>query len=387
MSVAQSIRLQTTILTTGSFYTAKLMVGAHGAPMEVILDTGSAVLAVDGAAFDPVAGGCTTTTLLQQAQYLSGASVCAVVRGPVALGDAVLGDAAPVQLSNANIGVTYGDGGVFGRASGIWGLAYQTLDAALQMPADTWQSKYDTSQMNLGSARDISPLLDQLTAAGLLGQQFAFRINRAMPRMALADASTDPLNTGLFVAGGGMECDDLHNGAFSAIAVVHEQYYNVNLLDVRVGSGPPIAVQSPPAGSSALSTAVVDSGTPDLLLDQTLYEAVIDAFRAIDPEYAAALLRQSQAGEDQAALKLSAWPNLVLTFEANGGAAATVTITPTAYWQEDAAPGRAVAMLAGDGHRLGGQSILGLPFFAGQYVVFDRSAANGRGFVAVAPGA
>lgn len=381
--MAQSIRLPTTILTTGSYYTAKLMLGAAGAVAEVILDTGSAILAVDGSAFDPVAGGCETTALMQQAQYLSGTTLCAVVTGAVALGDG-----APIQLPSANIGVTYGGADVFGKAAGIWGLAYQKLDAALQMPADTWQAKYNASEIGLGVSSDISPLFDQLTAAGLLGEQFAFRIDRALPRLALPDPTTDPLNAGLFVAGGGLECDDLHNGPFSSIAVVAETYYNVNLISVQVGQAPSIAVQPPPAGSSAVSTAFVDSGMSNLLLDQTLFEAVVAALQALDPNYAAAVMRQAQGGEAQAALNLAAWPDLVLTFQADGGGVAAITIPPTAYWQEDAAgPGLAVVMLAGDGYSFGGQSVLGLPFFAGNYVVFDRSAPNGRGVVAVAPGA
>jgi Eukaryotic aspartyl protease len=379
----QSIRLPATILTTGSYYTARLGFGAAGVTAELILDTGSAVLAVDGAAFDPVAGGCTTTTLMQQAQYLSGTSLCAVVTGAV-----TLGDGAPVQIQDANIGVTYGGAGVFGSAGGVWGLAYQGLDAALQMPADTWASKYDASEISLGSPRDIAPLFDQLTAEGLLGRQFAFRINRAMPRQALADPATDPLNAGLFVAGGGMECDDLHSGPFSAIAVVHETYYNVNLLSVQVGDAPPIAVQPPPAGSSAASTAFVDSGMPNLMLDQGLFNAVAAALQAVNPSYAAAVARQAAGGEDQAVLNLAAWPQLVFNFQAADGGVTSVTVGPTAYWQEDAAgPGRAVVMLVGDGYRFGGQSVLGLPFFAGNYVVFDRTALDGRGAVAVAPGA
>jgi hypothetical protein len=380
--VPQSIRLPATILTTGDYYTAKLGFGSAGAVAEVILDTGSAMLAVDGTAFDPVAGGCTMTTLMQQAQYLSGTSLCAVVTGAVTLGDGAL-----VQIPDANIGVTYGGGGVFGSAAGIWGLAYQGLDAALQMPADTWAAKYDASEISLGAPRDIAPLFDQLTAAGLLGRQFAFRINRVLPRQALADPAADPLNTGLFVAGGGLECDDLRSGPFSMIAVVHETYYNVNLLSVQVGQAPPIAVQPPPAGSSAVSTAFVDSGMPNLMLAQTLFDAVMAALQALNPSYAAAVARKATGGEDQAALNLAAWPDLVFSFQADGGGVTSVTVGSTAYWQEDAAgPGRAVVMLSGDGYRFGGQSILGLPFFAGNYVVFDRSAPDGRGVVAVAPG-
>jgi hypothetical protein len=381
--MAQSVRLLTTILVTGDCHTAKLQLGSAGAVTDVVLDTGSAILAIDGAVFDPVAGGCTTTRLLQQAQYSSVAALCAVVNGAVALGDG-----APIQLAGANIGVTYGDAGVFGRAGGIWGLAYQALAGALLMPVDTWQAKYHTSDIGLGTASDLSPLFDQLSAAGLTGLQFAFRINRAMPSLAQADPSADPSNAGLFVAGGGMECDDLHNGPFASIAVVHEHYYNVNLISVQVGQQPPVAVQPPPAGSNAISTAYPDSGMTKLKLDQTLFDGIVAALQAIDPDFAAAVMRQDPAGEDQAALNLPAWPDLVFTFEADGGGVTSMTIPPAAYWQEDAAgPGRAVVMMVGDEYYYGGQSILGLPFFVGNYVVFDRSAPNGRGVVAVAPGA
>jgi hypothetical protein len=381
--VPQPIRLPTTIVTTENYYTAKLAFGAAADAAEVILDTGSAMLAVDGTAFDPVAGGCTTTRLIQQAQYLSGTVLGAVVTGRV-----TLGEGAGVGIANANIAVTYGGGGVFGKAGGIWGLAYTGLDAALRMPADTWAAKYDASEIGLGAPCDIAPLFDQLTAAGLLGRQFAFRIHRALPRQALENPTADPLNTGVFVAGGGYDCADLHKGPFSAIAIVHETYFNVNLLSVQVGQTPPIAVQPPPPGSSAASTAFIDSGMPNLMLAQSLFDAVLATLQGLNPSYADAVGRQAAAGEDQAALNLPAWPDLVFRFQADGGGVASVTVGPTAYWQEDAAgPGRAVVMLAGDGYRFGGQSVLGLPFFAGNYVVFDRSAPDGRGVVAVAAGA
>lgn len=378
-----SVRMPTTLLVTGGYYTAELAFGAAGLSAPVILDTGSSMLALDGAIFDPVGAGCKTTTLMQQAQYLSGTSLCAVVTGAVTLGDGTA-----VQIPDANIGVTYGGAGVFGGASGVWGLAYRELDAALQMPADTWAAKYDASEIRLGAARDIAPLFDQLTTAGLLGRQFAFRLNRALPRLALADPAADPLNTGVFVAGGGLECDDLHSGPFSALAVVHESYFNVDLLSIQVGQSAPIQVQPPPPGSKAPSTAFIDSGMPNLMLSQNLFKTVIAALRGIDPVYADAVERQAAGGEDQAALNLARWPDLLFGFRAHDGGSASVSVGAKAYWQEDAAgPGRAVCMLAGDGYRFGGQSVLGLPFFAGNYVVFDRSSADGRGTVAVAFGA
>jgi hypothetical protein len=381
--VPQSIRLPATILTTGNCYTAKIAFGAAGILVDVILDTGSAMLAVDGSAFDPVVGQCKTTVLVQRARYLSGTCLCAVMSGAV-----TLDPGAPAQLKDANIGVSYGVGGVFGKAGGIWGLAFEPLNGAFQMPADTWATKYETDEIEGGTSRDIAPLFDQLTKADILGEQFAFRINRALPRQASPDATNDPLNIGIFVAGGGMECDDLKNGPFRTIAIVSRSYYNVNLLSVQVGTRPLIVVERPIVGSSAASTAFIDSGMPNLMLDQGLFTQVMEAFEALSPNFAAAVRRQASAGEEQSALNLAAWPDLIFTFEAPDGGQTSIVVQPTAYWQEDAAgAGQAVVVLSGDDYRFGGQSVLGLPFFAGKYVVFDRSAPDGRAMVAVAPGA
>jgi hypothetical protein len=380
--MAQSIRLPTTILSAHGYHTARILLGDGLAAADVVLDTGSGMLLVKGAALDPVASGCTTTSLLQQAQYASGDSaVCAVVTGAVALGDG-----ASIELAAANIGVVYEGKPDLGTAAGIWGLAYPAKDTALRMPADTWLTKYASTDLGAGAPSQITPLFDQLIAAGLSAPKFAFRLNRALQRQATADPASDPLNAGLFVVGGGMECADLHNGPFSPIAVTHETFYNVNLLSVQVGLAAPIPVQSP-FSSTAVSTAFVDSGMQNLQLDQSLFEAVVTALRALNPAFANALDQSGPGGADQQALNLTAWPDLVFTFEAADGGETSVTIPPTAYWQEDAAgKGRAVPMLTGDQGLFGGQSVLGLPLFVGKYVVFDRSVP-GKGVVAVAPAA
>lgn len=381
--MAQPIRLPTTILSARGYHTARILLGASLTAADVVLDTGSGMLVVKRAALDPAASGCTTTNLLQQSQYASGDSVvCAVVTGAVALGDG-----ASIELAADNIGVVYDGNPDLGTAAGIWGLAYPAKDTALQMPADTWLTKYAPTDLGGGAPRVVAPLFDQLTAAGLLPPKFAFRLNRALQRQALADPATDPLNAGLFVAGGGMECDDLHNGPFSAIAVTHESFFNVNLLSVQVGASAPIQVEPPFPGSSAVSTAFVDSGMQNLQLDQSLFEAVVTDLRALNPAFADAVEGSGPGGADQKTLNLATWPDLVFAFEAADGGVTSVTIPPTAYWQEDAAgKGRAVLMLAGDQGMFGGQSVLGLPFFVGKYVVFDRSIP-GKGVVAVAPAA
>jgi hypothetical protein len=59
-----------------------------------------------------------------------------------------------------------------------------------------------------------------------------------------------------------------------------------------------------------------------------------------------------------------------------------VAVAPSDYWQFDAAgKGNALAVISGDNGRMGGQSILGLPIFSNNYVVFDRTQSNGQGVI------
>jgi len=240
----------------------------------------------------------------------------------------------------------------------------------------------------LGQACDLVPLLDQLQDGGLTQLCFALRVQRALACRATASPQTDPLNQGLLVLGGGAECTDLYSGALVNIAVLDGNHYNVNLTGLQVGTQPAFAVQGVAPGSSLASNAVVDSGVRSLTLYQTAYNSVLDSFGAIDPGFKAALTQGAIGGGsscDQTTLDLSVWPPMRLMFQAPDGSRSVVTIGPEDYWQFDAyAAGQATAMMCGDDGYLGGQSLLGLPLFCGNYVIFDRTAANGHGVVRIA---
>ena len=344
----------------------------------MLLDTGSGVLAVDGGFYDPGNDAdATTTKLLQVVSYGSAAFVGAVVRTSIRFGNA-----AGITLQGANLAVTYdGRRQTFGAAQGIVGLAYRALDSAFLMPADTWQTEYDADQVSLGQPADLDPYLDQLAAQGLSALKFAFSIHRSTPTVA-ADHSP---NQGLFVLGGGAECSDLYTGALASIAVVHEQFFNVALRSIQIGNQPSIAVPPIAPGRTALSNAVIDSGTEALRLDQGLYTQVLAAFSAVDPNFASQLQAHAfdrGGGCDQSQLTLPRWPNLQFTFQGSDGTPTAITVHPGDYWQCDAGtPGRATAMICGDRGAGGGQSILGLPLMTSRFVAFDRTASNGHGAI------
>ncbi len=378
------IRLPISNSITGEQYAAILNVGANAKPVRFLLDTGSSAFAIGGNVYDPASDpNAKTTNFLQVIYYQSGSFTGGVVKTSVSATDAATGQA--VDLSGVNLAVAYDQRpDNFSNADGILGLAYQVLDNAYSMPADTWKNQYYASQIGLGQPCDIDPFFDQLSQTGLIAKKFAFRTNRSLTSARQADPSADPLNAGTFVLGGGEECADLYEGAFVTIAVMHEQYYNVNLTSVQVGDHPAIAVRGVAPGSTAASNAMIDSGSPILMFDRDLFSQVLAAFGAIDAAFPNALGKYASgaAGCDQTTLDLTRWPPLTLGFQDSTGSTGILTVAPQDYWQFDAAgQGLAVAVIGGDGGMLGGMSSLGLPIFSGRYVVFDRTASSGHGVI------
>ena len=385
--MAEIIRVPIDIALTDGNYTAAITVGAKQQTLNVILDTGSSMLVVDGAIFDPDGDtSVTPTQLCQTAQFASGNFMAAVMQGAVGL-PTVPGEQA-ATLPNANLAVAYDNPpGTFGQADGIMGLGFAALNNAYRMPANTWQNKYTAAQLNPGPATPLPTFVDQWVAAQRVANKFAFAVDRSTARQALEDPASDPVNKGLFVLGGGAECDDLYTGPFSEVAIVHETYYNANLTAIRVGDQsmdvPPIA-----AGAKALSNAIIDSGTTNLMLDQTVYDRLIALFRTVNPDLAQALVTyapNSGRGVDQSQIDLTRWPPISFVMQGTAGNPAAITVQPKDYWQFDTGQaGNASPVLVGDGGVFGGQSNLGLPLFAGHFVVFDRTGGSGRGVVGFA---
>jgi Eukaryotic aspartyl protease len=367
----------------GSDYTGEILVGASHKKMNVTLDTGSSTLAVNGKDFNPTADrGTTTTNIAQEVQYGSGSWVGAIVRTSVGLPDAV-------ALKSVNVAVTYQESAnMFGNAQGIWGLAYEKLNNSYLMPANTWKHKYDADRIVTGKEADLDPYFDQLEEAGIVANKFAFYTKRSIISAATDDPSTDPLNQGVFVIGGGEEENEFYTGNFTQVAVLDDIYYNTNLLSVQVGNEPPIPVPPLPAGSPDPSNSIVDSGTNSLVIDQTLFDKILASFGAINAEFPTMLQNYALSagqGVDQTQIDLSAWPDLTLSLQGTDGLPVTLTVTAGNYWQFDAGEqGLAIANIFGDGGQMGGMSILGLPLFNEYYTVFDRTLAGGRGVISFA---
>ena len=144
----------------------------HRQPEETgqrILDTGSSTLAVDGKVYDPTKDKTATITdLAQEVGYADGSSwVGAVVTTEIKAG------AATLPKTNAAIAY-HSSGNMFGKSSGILGLAYTKLNNAFTMPGPTIPPKYTYNQIQSGKVTYVEPYFTQLESAGLVANKFAF---------------------------------------------------------------------------------------------------------------------------------------------------------------------------------------------------------------------
>jgi hypothetical protein len=375
----QILKIPITNALTGSIYTGLISIGDN-IKLNVILDTGSSTLAVDGRAFDPTQQpSAKTTRIAQEISYGANSWVGAVIETAVALPPSVI-------LENAKVAVTYHESPkIFGNAQGIWGLAYKALNRAFLMPANAWDNKYGPDQIKIGRPIRMDTFFCQLNRAGIVANEFAFYTKRSLVRAAAgaSDRTTDPMNQGILVIGGGKEATELYEGTFTSLAVLDDTCFDFCLLSVQVGERPPIQVWSP--STRYTSNSVLDSGAELLIMNQALYDRMLLDFHAINAAFAPALATPASVGFDQSKINLQNWPNIQFTFFGADSQPATLTISPCNYWQFDAGEqGKAVATVRGDGGRMGGRSVLGLPLFNEYYTVFEPTRNHGRGVVSFA---
>src|SRR5580692_8277084 len=127
--MANIARIPITNIYMQGDYTGVIYVGPGRKPMNVILDTGSSALALDGKKYKPdAAGGDQTTNLAQTDSYGDGSTwTGAVIKTTLGIGT---GDSS-IILPGGNAAVAYkASGNMFGKSDGILGLAYAALDDA-----------------------------------------------------------------------------------------------------------------------------------------------------------------------------------------------------------------------------------------------------------------
>lgn len=400
-------------------YTAPVYIGSQSCKADLVLDTGSSALALRQSCYQLAED--TEVQLSADFQIMSygaGGWAGSVVKSTLAVGHS---DETQLKATAEFAVIVDEPSHNFYQADGIWGLAYQSLDAVYQAeqfltaqqidPALSWpwptQLLDPTAplsrlrqQLQSCPRRHAEPFFSALQNQQRMTNSFALLTRRAVyhhngeePTSA-ADV-IDPLNKGLLVLGGGEECTELYQGPLSHVCLVHDKYYNTELLQIQLEGCGAFAV--PALDEQDLkaygSNSIFDCGSSFLILETSCYQYLIDELSRLNPDFAVAIdaaleARNSMAGIAMDQLQLNAWPDIVLSLKGEkDGNAGVVTLRVQAkhYWQQNApVQGQAMFLLASQLEGWAKQSILGLPVMNDKFCIFDRSADNGMGVIKVA---
>ncbi|AWV05933.1 pepsin-like aspartic protease [Marilutibacter maris] len=409
------IHLATSLAWAKGAYTVSIAFGSGGRAANLVLDSGSSTLVVLPHAYDPDDDAhLQGTSWAQQVRYGQGSWTGPVVRTRLAFGHG----AHACDVDAAEVSVIEAAAQDFRDADGIFGLAYSGLDTAHDMgavlsargadPALTWPWPFAVDDDDLDTfARllrqqpqvTLLPLFSQLAQQGRVQDRFGMLVRRALVHVLDDSADdptldTDPLNRGIMVLGGGEDAPSLHTGDFQDVRIVHDLYYNANLVAVQVGERPRIAVPplDPQYANRAASNAILDTGSSFLVLETGTHDAIMADLAAIDPRLPALAekfwntFKASQHGVANSEVDALDWPELTFYLEGDDGGEVALTCAPDHYWPRN-------AMYAGESFFLlmpqlpgwPNESILGLPLMADRYCLFDRSADGGLGRVRIAP--
>jgi hypothetical protein len=375
--VSRVARIPITNVYADGAYTGCVLVGPKRKKMNVLLDSGSAVFALDGRKYKPdKAAGDQTTRFAQYMGYADGSHWSGgVIKTTVAVGRA----GHEISAAGINLALaTEQTRGMFGKTDGILGLAYAPLDEAWEMPKDTTATVYSSTKVRSGRYTQITPYLRHLDQRGVVSDIFGFYTLRSCIHTAAKNPAEDPLNKGWMILGGGEQCREFYSGKFQTAKVLAEQWYNTNLKAIIVGDTEALGVhQLPPAGYP--SNSIVDSGTTSIDLGPSLLKAVISRFKPDQQRLMQEALARKKPCVPMDGLSLKRWPELTFILQGLSKTDVVLKVRPQDYWQVHA-PKPGFAMLAlTQGEP--GFAILGLPLMNGYFTIFDGEADNDRGVV------
>ena len=401
-----SLQLPITLAYAKGAYTTRISLGSAGQHAHVLLDSGSSTLAVLPHVYDSERDRSLQATALAQAvTYGAGAWA-----GPVLQSELAFGEGAHARrLPDAQFAVIQTPAPDWRGADGILGLAYRGLDLAPDSsalleaqqtsPALTWPWPFNTdspaaissfkAELHQQPAVTVTPVFSALELEGVVNDKFAMLIQRALVHVtddasSAAALAADPLNQGTLVLGGGEECQSLYEGGFESVQIVHDLYYNAHLAAIRIGNQP--AVPAPPLQaeyeSSYASNAIIDTGSSFLVLQASLYDAVLAAFATHNPALSKLIADFQQRfasghGLPNTRINDADWPDLHFQLQAADGGVVNLRCQASHYWQRNALfAGESFFLLLRQLASWPNQSILGLPLLCGRYCVFDRRSAG-----------
>lgn len=389
-------------------YALDLSIGSENIPVKLLIDTGSSTIA-----FKPdhyVVNNdqhVKTTQIAQCVTYGIGGWAGPVLHSTVTYSNGV----DDYEVENASFSIIENEkGSNFLGLDGILGLAYHHLNKGYNLISYFESNKSETKQsypwpfaeqieqssvdafkkfLQKFPEKDITPIFTAFEEQNISMNKFALYTHRSIvsvPKidMSIEQKEQEPLNKGLFIIGDVEADQDLYSGTSKNVKVVHDAYYNTNLLSVRVDGFEEF--KAPPLDNKHLnsffSNSIVDSGSSYLMLQKDIYQYVVDSFKSIDPDLLTFIEEFKQSQINQTAyrpnsLDLKQWPNLYFTFEGSDEDEVNLCCQPDHYWQMDAlSPGQVFFTLLNQIPKWPNQSLIGLPIISSYFCIFDRSSGD-----------
>ena len=399
--MTRSLRLPITNIFADGGYSVRAHVGAHQQAVHLILDTGSATLALGHAHYHVEKDNYVEFTYYSQSiKYAEGSWHGPVVKTTVHLG--IFGHS--VTLPQTFVAIAKEPNSpeqpCFKKADGIMGLAYQPLNHAYRYCDETKEklSEHDfysallsdsveTEQAELNVDKPIATTLPSyfsyLEQQHITANKFAFWLHRSsiynVDGNCLTAALAHRTNHGLFVVGEPLFHKDLYSPPLLNAKVLHDKFYNVTLKAIEcegVATNAPVLKASDQA--RWCSNAIVDTGATVIGLPESLYDDVMGQIHAcvgnadvlLAPFTAFSLQEQ---GIPLTELDLTKWPTLTFILEGEDGEDIALKLPPEAYWQIHAPSYNLASFKIFPLKHWPNQTILGLPLISQYYTIFDRA--------------
>ena len=293
---------------------------------------------------------------------------------------------------------------------GILGLAYHHLNQAHDL-SDYYKDKGLTNDntfpwifsneiikngfpafkhvLNQYPEKDITPIFTAFEQDYTSLHQFALLTHRAIvyvpsDNMNQEQKNNEALNQGLFIIGDTEKDKEICNGTTQDIKVLHDAYYNTNLLSFQVDGFKEIIAPrlENQYNDSFFTNSIIDSGSSYLMLQNQLYQYFIDSLNKINPKLVKFVNEfnqklQSNTPYTPSDLNLEEWPKIYFTFEGADGNPIELCVNPDHYWQLHAGtPNRVFFTLLKQISGWPNQTVMGLPLISSYLCIFDRSAGT-----------
>jgi hypothetical protein len=398
------IKFPINIVDAKGSYALELLFGSKNIPIKLLIDTGSSTLVINSKLYSVVDdSNAETTQLAQCITYGKGGWAGPVIKSSITYSNGIkeyiVDDGFFSMVSNKKNDTFLGLDGIIGLAyhhlnKGFNLSEYYNVSKSKNNKTYPWKftKKINDEGINLFKKflnnypeKDITPNFTAFEKDHISMNKFTLLTHRSIiyvptTNMTQIEKQNEELNKGYFIIGDILE-NDKDFSRTNSIKVMHDAYYNTNLLSVRVANFKEIKAPllEETYISSFFSNSIIDSGSSYLMLQKDIYNYVIESFKKTNPKLLSFInnFKISQLHKTPyfpENLDLKVWPNIYFTFQGLDNKVVTLCCRPDHYWQLHAfSPNQAFFTLLNQIEKWPNQSIIGLPIISSYLCTFDRS--------------